>query len=158
MSTSAAPQLIAASLLALTASSAAAQTITAREVIDRVKLNVGVPWTEPTVDTIKAGNPDTPIKGVAVTMMATFDVLKRAAAAGHNLVITHDRSHPVRAAGHGGRDGVDRVARARGAGRVRAGEGPVLARAVSAGASQRFVLRPSPLVFVRSAAAFGLLP
>jgi putative NIF3 family GTP cyclohydrolase 1 type 2 len=90
MSASAAPQLIAASLLALTASSAAAQTITAREVIDRVKQNVGVPWTEPTVDTIKAGNPDTPIKGVAVTMMATFDVLKRAAAAGHNLVITHE--------------------------------------------------------------------
>ena len=38
----------------------------------------------------KAGDPDTPVTGVAVTMMATFDVIQRAAAAGQNLVITHE--------------------------------------------------------------------
>ena len=64
--------------------------MTARQVIERIKANVGVPWTEPTVDTIKAGDPETPVKGIALTMMATLDVLQRAAAAGQNLVITHE--------------------------------------------------------------------
>ncbi len=63
---------------------------TAREVIERIKAQVGVPWREPTVDTIKAGDPDTPITGIATTMMATYDVLERAAAAGQNLIITHE--------------------------------------------------------------------
>jgi putative NIF3 family GTP cyclohydrolase 1 type 2 len=64
--------------------------LTAQQVIERIKKNVGVPWREQTVDTFKAGNPDAPITGVATTMMATFDVLKRAAASGKNLIITHE--------------------------------------------------------------------
>jgi len=63
---------------------------TAREVIERIQKNVGVAWHTPTVDTFKAGDPDTPVTGIATTMMATFDVLKRAAAAGDNLIITHE--------------------------------------------------------------------
>ena len=63
---------------------------TAREIIERIKTQVGVPWREPTVDTIKAGDPDTPVTGIATTMMATYDVLERAAAAGQNFVITHE--------------------------------------------------------------------
>jgi putative NIF3 family GTP cyclohydrolase 1 type 2 len=76
--------------LAASGAPANAQPLTARQVIDRIKANVGVPWTEPTVDTIKAGDPETPVKGIALTMMATLDVLQRAAAAGQNLVITHE--------------------------------------------------------------------
>jgi putative NIF3 family GTP cyclohydrolase 1 type 2 len=64
--------------------------LTARQVIDRIKAQVGVPWRNETVDTIKAGDPDTPVTGIATTFMATFDVLKRAAAEGKNLVITHE--------------------------------------------------------------------
>jgi putative NIF3 family GTP cyclohydrolase 1 type 2 len=63
---------------------------TARQIIDQIKGNVGVPWREETVDTIKAGDPETAITGIATTMMATFDVLRRAAAEGKNLVITHE--------------------------------------------------------------------
>lgn len=63
---------------------------TAREIVDQIKANVGVPWREETVDTFKAGDPETPITGIATTMMATFDVLRRAAAQGKNLVITHE--------------------------------------------------------------------
>jgi putative NIF3 family GTP cyclohydrolase 1 type 2 len=63
---------------------------TAREVIEQIKANVGVPWRTETVDTIKAGDPETPVTGIATTMMATFDVLRRAAAEGKNLVITHE--------------------------------------------------------------------
>jgi len=65
-------------------------SLTAQQVIDRIKKNVGVPWREQTVDTFKAGNPDARVTGVATTMMATFDVLRRAAAAGKNLIITHE--------------------------------------------------------------------
>jgi putative NIF3 family GTP cyclohydrolase 1 type 2 len=63
---------------------------TAREVVAAIQEHIGVPWKTPTVDTFKAGNPDTPVTGIAVTMMATLDVLQRAAANGQNLVITHE--------------------------------------------------------------------
>ena len=63
---------------------------TAREIVAAIQAHVGIPWMEKTVDTFKAGNPDTPVTGIAVTMMATMDVLQRAAANGQNLVITHE--------------------------------------------------------------------
>jgi putative NIF3 family GTP cyclohydrolase 1 type 2 len=63
---------------------------TAREIVATIQAHVGIPWMEKTVDTFKAGNPDTPVTGIAVTMMATMDVLQRAAANGQNLVITHE--------------------------------------------------------------------
>ena len=64
--------------------------MTAGQIIDRIKSNVGVPWRQQTVDNIIAGSADMPVKGIATTMMTTFDVLKRASAAGKNLVITHE--------------------------------------------------------------------
>jgi len=63
---------------------------TAREVVAAIQEHIGVPWMSKTVDTFKAGNPDTPVTGIAVTMMATLDVLQRAAANGQNLIITHE--------------------------------------------------------------------
>ena len=63
---------------------------TAQEVIAAIQEHVGVPWKTETVDTFKAGNPETRVTGIAVTMMATLDVLQRAAAKGDNLVITHE--------------------------------------------------------------------
>ena len=44
--------------------------LTAREVIARIQQQVGVPWQSDTVDTFKAGDPDIPVTGIAVTMMA----------------------------------------------------------------------------------------
>lgn len=64
--------------------------ITARDVVSEIQKQVGVPWSKDTVDTFKAGNPDTVVKGIAVTMMATMDVLQRASAKGLNFVITHE--------------------------------------------------------------------
>lgn len=63
---------------------------TARAIVEQIKKHVGVPWNQETVDTFKAGNPDTPVTGIAVTMMATMDVLQRASAQGMNFVITHE--------------------------------------------------------------------
>jgi putative NIF3 family GTP cyclohydrolase 1 type 2 len=64
--------------------------LTAAIVVDRIKANIGIPWRSQTVDNLIAGNPDTPIKGIATTMMATLDVCRRALAAGKNMVITHE--------------------------------------------------------------------
>jgi putative NIF3 family GTP cyclohydrolase 1 type 2 len=64
--------------------------LTAGAVIDRIKANVGVPWMAETVDKVIAGSPDIVVRGIATTMMATFDVVQRAAAAGKNMVITHE--------------------------------------------------------------------
>lgn len=64
--------------------------ITARQVVAEIQKQVGVEWQKQTVDTFKAGDPDTPVKGIAVTMMATMDVLERASAQGLNFVITHE--------------------------------------------------------------------
>jgi putative NIF3 family GTP cyclohydrolase 1 type 2 len=63
---------------------------TAREIVAAIQEHVGVPWNPDTVDTFKAGNSETRVTGIAVTMMATLDVLQRAAANGQNLIITHE--------------------------------------------------------------------
>jgi putative NIF3 family GTP cyclohydrolase 1 type 2 len=65
-------------------------SLTVGQVMERIQKNLGVPWRTPTVDTLKAGTPDTPVRGIATTMMATFDVLQRAAKANCNFVITHE--------------------------------------------------------------------
>src|SRR5258705_6446032 len=84
--------LVLAATTSLDANPAPAQgkALTAREVIARIQAHVGIPWQQETVDTFKAGNPDAEVRGIAVTMMATLDVLQRAAAAGQNLIITHE--------------------------------------------------------------------
>ena len=67
-----------------------ARTLTAAQVIERIKSNVGVAWRAQTVDQIVFGDGMTPVRGIATTMMATLDVMQRAAAAGRNFVITHE--------------------------------------------------------------------
>ncbi|MGH9655572.1 MAG: Nif3-like dinuclear metal center hexameric protein, partial [Bryobacteraceae bacterium] len=69
---------------------AQAKPLTARQIVALIQQHSGVPWNGPTVDTFKAGDPGTPVTGIAVTMMATFDVLKRASAEGANFIITHE--------------------------------------------------------------------
>jgi putative NIF3 family GTP cyclohydrolase 1 type 2 len=72
------------------AAAAQSNKSTARDLVAEIQKQVGVEWQKDTVDTFKAGNPDTPVTGVAVTMMATMDVLQRASAKGLNFIITHE--------------------------------------------------------------------
>ncbi len=65
-------------------------TLTAGQVVDRIKANLGVPWREGPTDTFKTGDAATPVTGIATTVMSTFDVIKRAAAARKSMVITHE--------------------------------------------------------------------
>lgn len=84
------PLAVAALLGVLACPLFAADALTAQQVVERIQKQSGVPWRAPTVDTFKAGDPNTPVKGIAVTMMATYDVLQRAAAGGANFIITHE--------------------------------------------------------------------
>jgi putative NIF3 family GTP cyclohydrolase 1 type 2 len=77
-------------LLLNPATQAQQKVLTARQVIERIQAHVEMPWRNETVDTFKAGNPDAPVTGIAVTMMATLDVLQRAVESGNNLIITHE--------------------------------------------------------------------
>jgi putative NIF3 family GTP cyclohydrolase 1 type 2 len=62
--------------------------VTAQQLVDRVKANIGVNWGGDDVDTFKAGDPSAIVTGVVTTSMATLDVLQKAVQAGANLIIT----------------------------------------------------------------------
>jgi putative NIF3 family GTP cyclohydrolase 1 type 2 len=90
---------IAAGTLAagLDAPALAAGRITAGDVVARMQQHIGVPWRAAGVDGFKAGTPKTVVRGIATTMMGTFDAFKSAARQGLNMVITHEPtywSHP----------------------------------------------------------------
>jgi putative NIF3 family GTP cyclohydrolase 1 type 2 len=94
-------EMIAGSTAALAVAAAgiakpahAAGPLTVQDVLDRMKLHVGGPWSERGgVDRIVVGSADTPVRGIATTMMATFDALKDATKAGLNFVITHEPTY-----------------------------------------------------------------
>jgi putative NIF3 family GTP cyclohydrolase 1 type 2 len=68
----------------------AARQLTAGVVIERIRTGVGISWRENTVDGLKAGDPATVVTGVAVTVMATLDVLRKSAAAQRNFIVTQE--------------------------------------------------------------------
>src|SRR4051812_4391867 len=79
---------VAAPLLLDQAFAGASATITAQQIVDRVKRQIGVQWGSDDVDTFKAGDPTTVVTGVVTTSMATLEVLQKAVQAGANFVIT----------------------------------------------------------------------
>jgi len=67
-----------------------AQAPTAAALVDRIKRQVGIPWNDTTYrDTFKVGRPDTAVRGVASTFMTSYDVVRKAHAAGLNFIVTH---------------------------------------------------------------------
>lgn len=85
-----------AGMRSLSAQSPSAQDagLTSRQVVERIQKNVGIPWRETTVDNFKDGsNPDVPVTGIATTMVATFELLHKAAAAKRNLIIVHEPTY-----------------------------------------------------------------
>jgi putative NIF3 family GTP cyclohydrolase 1 type 2 len=67
--------------------------MTAQDIVGRIQQRLAgdsIAWRAATVDTFKAGRPETVVRGVATTGMATLDALHRASAAGRNFVITHE--------------------------------------------------------------------
>ena len=64
--------LTAAPLFAARSWAGSQATLTAAQIIDRIRTNVGVAWRTETVDKIVAGEATTAVKGIATTMMATL--------------------------------------------------------------------------------------
>jgi hypothetical protein len=65
----------------------AAAALTAQQLFDAIKAQIGVAWKDETVDGIKAGDPATAVTGIVTTALPTLDVLRQAAKAGANVVI-----------------------------------------------------------------------
>src|SRR3984885_1437417 len=63
---------------------------TAGEESERIKKQVAIPWRAETLDNLLTGEEATPVMGIATTMMATLDVVERAAASNKNLIVTHE--------------------------------------------------------------------
>jgi putative NIF3 family GTP cyclohydrolase 1 type 2 len=50
-----------------------------------------VAWRDTTYrDTFKSGGPDTPVTGIATTVIASFDMIQRAVGAGLNMIVPHE--------------------------------------------------------------------
>jgi putative NIF3 family GTP cyclohydrolase 1 type 2 len=74
--------------------SKAIRAITAGEIVDRIKKELGPAWRENTYrDTFKFGGPETLVTGIATTFMGTFDAIRRASAAGLNMIIPHEDTY-----------------------------------------------------------------
>ena len=67
--------------------------VTAQEVFDRIKKNVGVEWKPDSVDGFKAGDAGLNVTGIATTSLATLAVLDRAMKAGANLIVTSEPTY-----------------------------------------------------------------
>jgi putative NIF3 family GTP cyclohydrolase 1 type 2 len=80
--------LIATGVAATPLAHSIGSALTAQEVIDRIKKNIGVDWKPETLDTFKAGDPTTAVTGIVTTALASLDVLGSAVKAGANLIVT----------------------------------------------------------------------
>ncbi|HXS95559.1 MAG TPA: hypothetical protein VN736_13230 [Candidatus Limnocylindrales bacterium] len=67
-----------------------AEPLTAQVVIQRIQSELGGEWPATGLDGWKGGNPETVVKGIATTAMATLDVLKAAVKAKANLILTYE--------------------------------------------------------------------
>jgi putative NIF3 family GTP cyclohydrolase 1 type 2 len=65
----------------------AAAALTAQQLVDAIKAQIGVAWKTETVDGIKAGNAATVVTGIVTTALPTIAVLRQAAKAGANVVV-----------------------------------------------------------------------
>jgi putative NIF3 family GTP cyclohydrolase 1 type 2 len=63
---------------------------TPQDVVNLIKKNVTCDWAEQTVDNFKAGNPQTPLKGIATCMFADIATLREAVKQNCNFIITHE--------------------------------------------------------------------
>jgi putative NIF3 family GTP cyclohydrolase 1 type 2 len=81
-------------LLGFSGGSAVAQTAkaspTASVAMSRNIAATGAAAPSDTVDTLKAGDPNTVVTGIATTFMDTYSVLEQAVADGKNLIISHE--------------------------------------------------------------------
>jgi len=65
--------------------------LTAGEVVDRIKKNLGIPWNDSTYrDLFKIGGPGVPVAGICTTFGTNLNLIQRSVKAGLNMIITHE--------------------------------------------------------------------
>jgi putative NIF3 family GTP cyclohydrolase 1 type 2 len=89
------PKIFVTAIIAISAVTALpAQTsnepLTAEAAIRKIIAATGATPPPNTVDTIKGGDPNTVVTGVATTFLDTYQVLEKAVADGKNLIVTHE--------------------------------------------------------------------
>jgi putative NIF3 family GTP cyclohydrolase 1 type 2 len=84
------PTRIFLTMLILLPTPSRAQTLRAGEAITLIQHRYAPAPPPNTVDTIKVGDPDTLVTGIAVTFLDTMEVLREAVRRGDNLIITHE--------------------------------------------------------------------
>jgi putative NIF3 family GTP cyclohydrolase 1 type 2 len=67
--------------------------ITAQQVVDRIKAKCGSTWQDSKTDVFCTGNPDTVVTGIATSFTPSIEVLKKAVAAGKNLIISQQPAY-----------------------------------------------------------------
>ncbi|MDH5610087.1 MAG: Nif3-like dinuclear metal center hexameric protein [Cyclobacteriaceae bacterium] len=69
------------------------QSLTVRQVMDKILADMGTTIEAGSVDTLKSGTWDMNVTGIGTTFMTTLDVIKRAKAQGINLIFTHEPTY-----------------------------------------------------------------
>jgi len=91
--------LLAGTAGAVQLATVGAEPLTAEVAVRRIQAELGGDWPSTGPDGFKAGDPSTPVKGIATTAMATLDVLKQAVKANASLVLTYEPTFYSRADG-----------------------------------------------------------
>jgi putative NIF3 family GTP cyclohydrolase 1 type 2 len=68
-------------------------SITVRQVMDRVRQQLGSSWKDSEIDTLYTGDPDTPVTGIATSFTPSIQVLDKAIASGLNLIVTQQPAY-----------------------------------------------------------------
>jgi putative NIF3 family GTP cyclohydrolase 1 type 2 len=66
------------------------ESYTVKQIMDKFISQVGIGNIPNTVDTLKAGSPDTVVTGIVTTMFATIDVIRKTIDRGANFIIAHE--------------------------------------------------------------------
>ena len=67
-----------------------ADPLTAQQIVDRIKKQIGAEWNPDTVDTFKAGDPSTVVTGIITTALPSLKVMEQAVKSGANFIITSE--------------------------------------------------------------------
>lgn len=69
---------------------AQSQPLTALQIVDRIRKNLGSAWKDSELDVFCAGDPGTSVSGIATSFAASLDVLRRAASGKKNMVVVRE--------------------------------------------------------------------
>ena len=84
--------------------------ITAQQVADRIKGEVGAGWRSPSSDVFHAGDPASPVTGIVTTFAPSIEVLRHAVSVKKNMIISREAPFWARNAPGSGRGGRSAVA------------------------------------------------